>query len=111
MRSSLHPFLHPGEPQGAFYPLAQLPETHAMLRKMCRDFADNELIPIAAQLDKARYHYCRGLPRGVSKGVEDCRRLAALKRPYDSPPPLAIRPWLPLRNQNDGNRKNDKKCT
>ncbi|KAL8596894.1 hypothetical protein ACOMHN_065843 [Nucella lapillus] len=32
--------------------LASLPETHEMLRKTCRDFANNELIPIAAQLDK-----------------------------------------------------------
>lgn len=32
--------------------LAKLPETHEMLRKTCRDFADNELVPIAASLDK-----------------------------------------------------------
>ncbi|RUS71005.1 hypothetical protein EGW08_021240, partial [Elysia chlorotica] len=32
--------------------LVDLPETHEMLRKTCRDFADNELIPIAAKLDK-----------------------------------------------------------
>lgn len=32
--------------------LVSLPETHQMLRKTCRDFADNELIPIAAKLDK-----------------------------------------------------------
>lgn len=32
--------------------LAQLPETHEMLRKTCRDFADNELVPIAGNLDK-----------------------------------------------------------
>ena len=32
--------------------LVNLPETHEMLRKTCRDFADNELIPIAAKLDK-----------------------------------------------------------
>ncbi|GFN73626.1 short-chain specific acyl-coa dehydrogenase, mitochondrial [Plakobranchus ocellatus] len=31
---------------------ASLPETHELLRKTCRDFADNELIPIAAKLDK-----------------------------------------------------------
>nr|KAG5702314.1 hypothetical protein BaRGS_002981 [Batillaria attramentaria] len=29
-----------------------LPETHEMLRKTARDFADNELVPIAAKLDK-----------------------------------------------------------
>lgn len=32
--------------------LVELPETHEMLRKTCRDFADKELIPIAAKLDK-----------------------------------------------------------
>ena len=32
--------------------LAYLPETHEMLRKTCRDFAENELIPLAASLDK-----------------------------------------------------------
>lgn len=32
--------------------LVSLPETHQMLQKTCRDFADNELIPIAGQLDK-----------------------------------------------------------
>merc|ERR1711860_486895 len=32
--------------------LAELPETHQMLQKTCRDFADNELIPIAGKLDK-----------------------------------------------------------
>ena len=32
--------------------LANLPETHQMLRQTCRDFADKELVPIAASLDK-----------------------------------------------------------
>lgn len=32
--------------------LADLPETHKMLQKSCRDFVDNELIPIAGKLDK-----------------------------------------------------------
>ncbi|XP_074637085.1 short-chain specific acyl-CoA dehydrogenase, mitochondrial-like [Acropora palmata] len=32
--------------------LANLPETHEMLRKTCRDFAENELKPIAGNLDK-----------------------------------------------------------
>ncbi|KAK7087664.1 hypothetical protein V1264_021683 [Littorina saxatilis] len=32
--------------------LASLPETHEMIRKTCRDFANNELIPIAGKLDK-----------------------------------------------------------
>ncbi|XP_054612712.1 short-chain specific acyl-CoA dehydrogenase, mitochondrial [Dunckerocampus dactyliophorus] len=32
--------------------LAELPETHQILRQTCRDFADRELTPIAARLDK-----------------------------------------------------------
>nr|XP_006811132.1 PREDICTED: short-chain specific acyl-CoA dehydrogenase, mitochondrial-like isoform X2 [Saccoglossus kowalevskii] len=32
--------------------MASLPETHEMLRKTCRDFADNELKPVAAIMDK-----------------------------------------------------------
>lgn len=32
--------------------LAELPETHQILRQTCRDFADKELAPIAAKLDK-----------------------------------------------------------
>lgn len=31
--------------------LASLPDTHQMLQKTCRDFADNELIPNAAKID------------------------------------------------------------
>lgn len=32
--------------------LATLPETHQMLQKTCRDFAEQELKPIAAKIDK-----------------------------------------------------------
>ncbi|XP_055609339.1 short-chain specific acyl-CoA dehydrogenase, mitochondrial-like [Uranotaenia lowii] len=32
--------------------LAALPETHQMLQKTCRDFADSELVPIAAKIDR-----------------------------------------------------------
>jgi len=32
--------------------LFSLSESHEMLRKTCRDFADRELKPIAAELDK-----------------------------------------------------------
>ncbi|XP_042697592.1 short-chain specific acyl-CoA dehydrogenase, mitochondrial isoform X3 [Chrysemys picta bellii] len=34
------------------YQTVELPETHQMLRQTCRDFAEKELVPIAAQLDK-----------------------------------------------------------
>ncbi|KAH9377135.1 hypothetical protein HPB48_008262 [Haemaphysalis longicornis] len=37
---------------GARNLFAQLPETHEMLRKTCREFADKELKPIAGALDK-----------------------------------------------------------
>ena len=32
--------------------LSGLSETHEMLRQTCRDFADNELMPIAGKLDR-----------------------------------------------------------
>ncbi|XP_051541027.1 short-chain specific acyl-CoA dehydrogenase, mitochondrial-like isoform X1 [Myxocyprinus asiaticus] len=32
--------------------LAELPELHQMMRQTCRDYAQKELVPIAAQLDK-----------------------------------------------------------
>ena len=32
--------------------MSGLPETHEMLRQTCRDFADNELWPIAGKLDR-----------------------------------------------------------
>lgn len=32
--------------------LVELPETHEMLRKTCRDFADAELQPFAGKFDK-----------------------------------------------------------
>ena len=34
------------------HPFAQLPETHEMLRKTCRDFADTVLKPIAGDVDQ-----------------------------------------------------------
>lgn len=36
--------------------LSALSETHQMLQKTCRDFADNELIPIAAKIDRAHLY-------------------------------------------------------
>lgn len=36
----------------ALHNLVNLPETHQMLQKTCRDFADTELAPIAGMLDK-----------------------------------------------------------
>lgn len=32
--------------------LAELPELHQMMRQTCKDYAQKELAPIAAQLDK-----------------------------------------------------------
>lgn len=32
--------------------LSALPETHQMIQKTCRDFADNELKPVAAKIDR-----------------------------------------------------------
>ncbi|XP_058454436.1 short-chain specific acyl-CoA dehydrogenase, mitochondrial-like [Malaya genurostris] len=36
--------------------LAALSDTHQMLQKTCRDFADNELFPVAAKIDKEHYY-------------------------------------------------------
>lgn len=36
--------------------LAELPETHQILRQTCRDYADRELTPIAAKLDKEQVY-------------------------------------------------------
>ncbi|XP_038619559.1 short-chain specific acyl-CoA dehydrogenase, mitochondrial [Tachyglossus aculeatus] len=46
--------LRPGGWRGlhTVYQTVELPETHQMLRQTCRDFAEKELVPIAAQLDK-----------------------------------------------------------
>ncbi|XP_069353157.1 short-chain specific acyl-CoA dehydrogenase, mitochondrial isoform X3 [Eulemur rufifrons] len=50
LRRALHPRdqrqLH------TIYQSVELPETHQMLRQMCRDFAEKELVPIAAQVDR-----------------------------------------------------------
>ncbi|KAJ9581550.1 hypothetical protein L9F63_023270, partial [Diploptera punctata] len=34
------------------FSMVSLPETHSMLQKTCRDFAEGELAPIASKLDK-----------------------------------------------------------
>ncbi|CAJ1069982.1 short-chain specific acyl-CoA dehydrogenase%2C mitochondrial [Xyrichtys novacula] len=36
----------------SFTQLAELPDTHQLLRQTCRDFADKELTPIASKLDR-----------------------------------------------------------
>lgn len=35
-----------------FTNMSLLPETHRMLQRTCKDFSDNELKPVARQLDK-----------------------------------------------------------
>jgi hypothetical protein len=48
-------FFLPGFCQHVHYrgfSLASLPETHKILQKTCRDFAEGELKPIAAKLDR-----------------------------------------------------------
>lgn len=47
--------LTPGPPAARLhtvYQSAELPQTHLMLRQTCRDFAEKELMPLAAQLDR-----------------------------------------------------------
>ena len=47
--------------------LLTLPESHEMLRKTCRDFADRELKPIAGELDK-KHRYPTDIVRPVHEG-------------------------------------------
>jgi len=54
------------QPQGAFYPLARLSDTHEMLRQTCRDFADRELKPVAGALDK-EHRYPREIVRQMGE--------------------------------------------
>ncbi|CAB1445226.1 unnamed protein product [Pleuronectes platessa] len=49
--------------------LAELPETHQMLRQTCRDYADRELIPIAAKLDKEHSYPAQQIQELGAMGV------------------------------------------
>ncbi|MGH0168439.1 UNVERIFIED_CONTAM: hypothetical protein FKN15_054600 [Acipenser sinensis] len=51
------------------YQMAELPETHEMLRQTCRDFADRELCPIAAQLDKEHRYPAEQVRKMGSMGL------------------------------------------
>ena len=46
-----------------------LPETHEMLRKTCREFADKELIPIAADLDRHHRYPAEQVARLAEMGL------------------------------------------
>lgn len=48
----VYSFLGCSSSQRGIASLASLPETHQMLQQTCRDFAENELKPIAAKLDR-----------------------------------------------------------
>uniref|UniRef100_A0A8C6KGJ5 Short-chain specific acyl-CoA dehydrogenase, mitochondrial n=1 Tax=Nothobranchius furzeri TaxID=105023 RepID=A0A8C6KGJ5_NOTFU len=49
--------------------LAELPETHQLLRQTCRDYADKELIPVAAKLDKEHAYPAKQIKELGSIGV------------------------------------------
>ncbi|PWA26848.1 hypothetical protein CCH79_00001277, partial [Gambusia affinis] len=49
--------------------LAELPETHQLLRQTCRDFADRELAPIAAKLDKEHAYPAKQIKELGAMGV------------------------------------------
>uniref|UniRef100_A0A3B4X3J5 Short-chain specific acyl-CoA dehydrogenase, mitochondrial n=1 Tax=Seriola lalandi dorsalis TaxID=1841481 RepID=A0A3B4X3J5_SERLL len=53
----------------SFSQLAELPETHQILRQTCRDFADRELIPIAAGLDKEHLYPAKQIQELGAMGV------------------------------------------
>ncbi len=46
-----------------------LPETHQMLRQTCREFADKELIPIAAELDRHHRYPAEQVARLAEMGL------------------------------------------
>lgn len=54
LRAHAQTFKQPCIPPVRHASLAALPETHEMLRKTCRDFAEAELQPIAGMLDKEK---------------------------------------------------------
>uniref|UniRef100_A0A1A7YMQ5 Short-chain specific acyl-CoA dehydrogenase, mitochondrial n=1 Tax=Iconisemion striatum TaxID=60296 RepID=A0A1A7YMQ5_9TELE len=49
--------------------LAELPETHQLLRQTCRDYADKELIPVASKLDKEHAYPAKQIKELGSLGV------------------------------------------
>ncbi|XP_033502020.1 short-chain specific acyl-CoA dehydrogenase, mitochondrial [Epinephelus lanceolatus] len=49
--------------------LAELPDTHQLLRQTCRDFADRELIPIAGKLDKEHAYPAKQIEELGALGV------------------------------------------
>ncbi|KAM8743544.1 short-chain specific acyl-CoA dehydrogenase, mitochondrial isoform 1-T1 [Acanthopagrus schlegelii] len=49
--------------------LAELPDTHQLLRQTCRDFADRELNPIAAKLDKEHVYPAKQIQELGAMGV------------------------------------------
>ncbi|XP_041825232.1 short-chain specific acyl-CoA dehydrogenase, mitochondrial [Melanotaenia boesemani] len=53
----------------SFSQLAELPETHQILRQTCRDYADRELIPIAAKLDKEHAYPAKQIHELGAMGV------------------------------------------
>lgn len=55
--------------------LSDLPDTHEMLRKTCRDFADNELAPIAGKLDASKEYPVEQVREWANKCVVTCSKI------------------------------------
>ncbi|KAM8828266.1 short-chain specific acyl-CoA dehydrogenase, mitochondrial [Spinachia spinachia] len=53
----------------SFSQLAELPETHQLLRQTCRDYADRELSPIAGRLDKEHTYPTKQIQELGAMGV------------------------------------------
>ncbi|XP_037341386.1 short-chain specific acyl-CoA dehydrogenase, mitochondrial [Pungitius pungitius] len=53
----------------SFSQLAELPETHQLLRQTCRDYADRELSPIAGRLDKEHTYPSKQIQELGAMGV------------------------------------------
>ncbi|XP_077944741.1 short-chain specific acyl-CoA dehydrogenase, mitochondrial [Gasterosteus aculeatus] len=53
----------------SFSQLAELPETHQLLRQTCRDYADRELSPIAGRLDREHTYPAKQIQELGAMGV------------------------------------------
>jgi butyryl-CoA dehydrogenase len=52
--------------------LGALSETHQMLQKTCRDFAENELKPIAAKVDREHFYPKDQIKKNGGVGTDGC---------------------------------------
>lgn len=61
--------IHHRQPSAGIASLSALSETHQMLQKTCRDFADNELRPNAAEFDRNHLYPAKQIPQMGQLGL------------------------------------------